>query len=98
MFLLGNAAACAKKGRKTPDGFYTLERTLKGLTTPRRLVGVSGTCMDARGIAETELAEGCRRSTLEELTDRTLWAAQDIQPLQRFSREAAVSGPPAGPW
>jgi uncharacterized protein involved in oxidation of intracellular sulfur len=30
--------------------------------------------MDARGIADAELIEGCRRSTLEELTDWTLWA------------------------
>jgi uncharacterized protein involved in oxidation of intracellular sulfur len=34
-------------------------------------VGVCGTCMDARGITEAELAEGCRRSTLDELTDWT---------------------------
>jgi uncharacterized protein involved in oxidation of intracellular sulfur len=47
---------------------------LKGVTTRQGLVGVCGTCMDARGISEAELAEGCRRSTLEELTDWTLWA------------------------
>jgi uncharacterized protein involved in oxidation of intracellular sulfur len=34
-------------------------------------IGVCGTCMDARGITDTELAEGCRRSTMEELTDWT---------------------------
>ena len=77
-FLMGDAAACAKKGQKTPDGFYNLERMLKGPTTRHGLVGVCGTCMDARGIAETELAEGCRRSTLEELTDWTLWADQTL--------------------
>ena len=37
-------------------------------------VGVCGTCMDARGIAETELIEGAPRSTLEQLSDWTLWA------------------------
>jgi uncharacterized protein involved in oxidation of intracellular sulfur len=37
-------------------------------------VGVCGTCMDARGIAETELADGAKRSSLEELTNWTLWA------------------------
>ncbi|MDQ5894427.1 MAG: uncharacterized protein QG596_688 [Actinomycetota bacterium] len=31
-------------------------------------VGACGTCMDARVIAEAELADGCRRSTMEELT------------------------------
>jgi uncharacterized protein involved in oxidation of intracellular sulfur len=30
--------------------------------------------MDARGIASDELAEGTRRSTLDELTEWTLWA------------------------
>jgi hypothetical protein len=35
-------------------------------------VGVCGTCMDARGIKEERLAEGCPRSTLAELTDWTL--------------------------
>ncbi len=78
VFLMGDAAACAKKGQKTPDGYYNLERMLKGVSGRRGLVGVCGTCMDARGIDETELAEGCRRSTLEELTDWTLWADQTL--------------------
>jgi uncharacterized protein involved in oxidation of intracellular sulfur len=30
--------------------------------------------MDARGIADAELDQGCRRSSMEELTDWTLWA------------------------
>lgn len=36
-------------------------------------VGCCG-CLDARGIAETALVEGARRSTLDELTDWTIWA------------------------
>lgn len=76
VFLMGDAAACAKRGQKTPDGYYNLERMLKGVTTRRGQVGVCGTCMDARGISEPELAEGCRRSTLEELTDWTMEADQ----------------------
>lgn len=74
MFLIGNAAACAKRGQRTPDGFYNLERMLKVVTARHGLVGVCGTCMDARGLAGTGLAESCRRSSLEELTDWTLWA------------------------
>ena len=35
-------------------------------------VGVCGLCMDARGIADADLAEGTRRSTLED--DWTGWA------------------------
>jgi len=35
-------------------------------------VGVCGTCMDARGIAAEDLAEGCQRSTMDALADWTL--------------------------
>jgi len=37
-------------------------------------VGVCSTCMDARGLTDEELAEGLARSTLDELTDWTVWA------------------------
>lgn len=74
VFLMGDAAACAKRGQQTPNGYYNLERMLKAVTLKGGLVGVCGSCMDARGIGEAELAEACRRSTLEELTDWTLWA------------------------
>ncbi len=31
IFLTGDGVACAKKGQKTPDGFYNVERMLKSL-------------------------------------------------------------------
>jgi len=37
-------------------------------------VGVCASCMDARGISDQELVEGACRSSMEELTDWTLWA------------------------
>ena len=37
-------------------------------------VGLCGTCMDARGLAESELIEGAKRSTLAQLADWTLEA------------------------
>lgn len=74
VFLMGDAAGCAKSGQRTPDGCYNLERMLKAVVQRGGEVGVCGSCMDARGIAEDELAEGCRRSTLEGLADWTLQA------------------------
>lgn len=74
VFLMGDAAACARRGQQTPNGFYNLERMLKAVTQKGGQVGVCGSCMDARGLDEAELAEDCRRSTLEGLTDWTLWA------------------------
>ncbi len=41
-------------------------------------VALCGTCMDARAIREDHLVEGARRSTLEELTDWTIWADKVI--------------------
>jgi uncharacterized protein involved in oxidation of intracellular sulfur len=31
VFLMADAVLCAKKGQKTPDGFYNVERMLKSL-------------------------------------------------------------------
>lgn len=74
VFLMGDAASCAKANQKVPAGYYNVEVMLKGPARSGCEVGVCGTCMDARGIAESELSEGTKRSTLEQLTDWTLWA------------------------
>lgn len=74
IFLVGDAASCAKGGQKVPQGYYNIEVMLRAVARHGAEVGVCGTCMDARGIAESELAEGARRGTLEQLTDWTAWA------------------------
>lgn len=74
VFLIGDAAACAKAGQKVPEGFYNLQLMLGKVARSGAAVGVCGTCMDARGIADSELVEGARRSTLAELTAWTQWA------------------------
>ncbi|MFA5940936.1 MAG: DsrE family protein [Sinimarinibacterium sp.] len=74
VFLIGDAAACAKAGQKVPAGYYHLETMLKSVARHNGEIGVCGTCMDARGIGEAELAEGAHRGTLEQLTDWTQWA------------------------
>jgi uncharacterized protein involved in oxidation of intracellular sulfur len=72
VFLLGDAVTAAKKGQKTPNGYYNLERML-GLVAKRGAeVLLCGTCMDARGMTDEEVVEGARRSTLDELTQATL--------------------------
>ena len=74
VFLMGDAAACAKGGQKVPQGYYNLGRMLQVVSQHRGEIGVCGSCMEARGLQDTELVQGSRRSTLEELTDWTLWA------------------------
>jgi uncharacterized protein involved in oxidation of intracellular sulfur len=74
VFLMGDAAACAKVGQKVPQGYYNLGRMLQVVAQHRGEIGVCGSCMDARGLQDADLVQGSRRSTLEELTDWTLWA------------------------
>lgn len=74
VFLMGDAASCAKTGQQTPNGYYNLERMLRLVTNRKGEVGVCGTCMDARGIGPDELTQGATRMTLEDLTDWTIWA------------------------
>lgn len=78
IFLIGDAASCAKANQKVPPGYYNLEVMLKTPARHGAEMGVCGTCMDARGIAEGELAEGARRGTLEQLTDWTVWADKTV--------------------
>ncbi len=74
MFLLGDAASCAKSNQKVPEGFYNLQIMLNRVVRGGGTVGVCGTCMDARGIAEAELIGGTTKSTLAELASWTQWA------------------------
>jgi uncharacterized protein involved in oxidation of intracellular sulfur len=61
-----------------PEGFYNLELMLGRVVRSGGEIGVCGTCMDARGIAATELIERARKSTLAELTSWTRWAEKVI--------------------
>ena len=71
VFLIGAASACAKSGQRVPQGYYNIEKMLRPVTRRGGAIGVCGTCMDARGIADEELVDGCHRSTMDELTDWT---------------------------
>lgn len=73
IFLIGDAVSAAVGGQKLPDGYYHLDRMLAAIHRGTE-VGCCGTCMDARAIDDTRLVAGARRSTLEELTDWTIWA------------------------
>ena len=74
VFLLGDAVTAAKAGQQTPNGYYNLERMLKGFVTRGGRLLLCGTCLDARGLSEGELLQGSRRSSLDELTEATLAA------------------------
>lgn len=74
VFLMGDAVTCAVSGQKTPDGYYSLDRMLKGFLRHGGHIACCGTCLDARGISEERLIEGAPRSTMEELAAWTVEA------------------------
>jgi len=71
VFLMADAVAGARKGQKTPDGYYNAERMLKRVLTGGGRVLLCGTCMDARGIREDDIIDGAARSTMDELAEAT---------------------------
>lgn len=77
VFLMGDGVVCAKAGQKVPQGYYNVELML-GKVTRHGEVGLCGTCMDARGLTEADMAAGTTRSTLGALAD---WTAEADQVL-----------------
>jgi len=75
LFLLADAVACAKTDQKVPEGYYNVELMVKSVARKGEVL-LCGTCMDARGLEDEELVEGARRSTMDELAERTLTAEQ----------------------
>jgi uncharacterized protein involved in oxidation of intracellular sulfur len=75
VFLMADAVAAGRRGQKTPEGYYNMERMLKRVASGGKgRVLLCGTCMDARGLADADLMEGARRSTMDELAAATLAA------------------------
>lgn len=74
VFLMADAVVAAKAGQKTPDGYYNVERMLKGVIAGKGQILLCGACMDARGLADTEIMAGARRGTMAELAAATLTA------------------------
>ncbi len=73
VFLMADAVLCAKAGQKTPDGYYNLERMIKGVARQAEVM-LCGTCMDARGLGDEELVAGTARGTMPDLARMTLEA------------------------
>ena len=72
MFLMADAVGCAKAGQKVPDGYYNVQLML-GKLLRKGEVALCGTCMDARGLSDSDMVEGAQRSTLGQLAD---WTAE----------------------
>ena len=74
LFMIGDAASAAHRNQKVPQGFYNAEVMTGNLIRHGGNVGICGTCMDARGLGDSDITEGTHRSTLAELAEWTAWA------------------------
>ena len=75
VFLMATPWPAQRPARRWPSGYYNTQNMLGAVIRHGGTVGVCGSCIDARGIAESKLAAGARRSTLDELTAWTFEAA-----------------------
>ena len=74
VFLIGDGAACGKADQKVPQGYYNLGDMLGGVIRRGGEVAVCGTCIDARGIADSDLVQGAQRGNMAQLVEWTQWA------------------------
>lgn len=74
IFLLSDAALCAKSAQKVPEGYYNIESFIQGILKRGGAIGICGVCMDARGLRGDEMIPGAVRSSLDQLAEWTEWA------------------------
>ncbi|MCK6404828.1 MAG: DsrE family protein [Rhodocyclaceae bacterium] len=70
VFLMGDSVACAKGGQKVPEGYYNAGDMVRMVGGE---VALCGTCLNARGIADSEIVPGATRGTLDQLAT---WTAE----------------------
>lgn len=78
VFCFGDAVGCAVAGQQLPNGYYHLDRMITSAARYGAEIGLCGSCMDARGITDAMVIDDARRSSLDEVTDWTLWADKTI--------------------
>jgi uncharacterized protein involved in oxidation of intracellular sulfur len=78
IFLIGDAVGAVSPGQRTPDGYYNLEKMIRGFVEHGGVVGCCGSCLDARAIDDAKLVKGAHRSSMKELGGWTEWADSTI--------------------
>lgn len=73
VFLLADSIGSALSDQTTPNGYYNLERMLRGVIRHGAEVSLCGTCIDARGLTEANFVDGATRGTMSQLAQ---WTAE----------------------
>ena len=78
IFCFGDAVTLAMAGQQVPNGYYHLDRMLTSAARHGAEIGLCGSCMDARAVTDTMIIPDTHRSSLDEVTDWTLWADKTL--------------------
>jgi len=68
VFLMADAVGCAIPNQKTPDGYYNIERMLKGVVVKKGKIKICTSCAEARGLKDIKFIKGAELSSMMELT------------------------------
>jgi len=72
IFFLADAVFCGLPNQKTPNGYYNIERMLKGVVNKGAHIKSCGGCSQARGIDELQFIEGVQLSNMKEFARWTM--------------------------
>jgi len=69
IFLLEDGVTVAKKGQHPPEGYYNLEKMLAQLIQGGAKVRACSTCLQARGMSQTDLVPGAEAGKILDLAE-----------------------------
>lgn len=72
IFLMADAVTAALPAQSTPQGYYNIERMVKGVIAKGGQVKLCGTCSEAMGIKTLPLVDGAEVSTMSQLAQWTV--------------------------
>lgn len=64
VFLMGDSVLAAKRGQRTPEGYYNIEKMIGSLVQRGVELKACSACMDARGLDAGDLVEGVERGSM----------------------------------
>lgn len=88
---MGDAVGSGVAGQVTQNGYYSLDRMPQSLAIKGVKIGLFGTSIDARGTKPESIAEGARRSSMEELTVWTTEADRGLVYWKSAGMDAGMS-------
>jgi uncharacterized protein involved in oxidation of intracellular sulfur len=75
---MADAVTCALTRQFTPQGYYNVERMLKGIVSKKGTIRLCGSCCEARGLQNLETIEGAEIGSMSELAR---WLAESDRVL-----------------